>query len=69
MLRVRNGEKGDRGQYFEGVTVVSLIMCIESCSTWNGWRGKHTRCDPKVLRQVVLKEYCALYLAADTITT
>jgi hypothetical protein len=29
----------------------------------------YTRCDPKVLRRVVLKEYCALHLAADTITT
>ena len=28
-----------------------------------------TRCDPKVLRRVVLKEYCALHLVADTITT
>jgi len=29
----------------------------------------NTRCDPKVLRRVFLKEYCALYLAADTVTT
>jgi hypothetical protein len=31
--------------------------------------NEHTRCDPKVLRRVVLKDYCALHLAADTITT
>jgi hypothetical protein len=29
----------------------------------------YTRCDPKVLRQAILKECCALHLAADTITT
>jgi len=29
----------------------------------------NTRCDPKVFRRVVLKEYCALHLAADTVTT
>jgi len=29
----------------------------------------NTRCDPKVFSQVVLKQYCALRLAADTITT
>jgi len=29
----------------------------------------NTRCDPKVLRQVLLKEYCALHLAADTVST
>ena len=28
-----------------------------------------SRCDPKVLIRVVLKEYCALHLAADTVTT
>jgi len=28
-----------------------------------------TRCYPKVLRQVVLKDYCGLHLAADTVTT
>jgi len=28
-----------------------------------------TRCDPKVFSQVVLKEYCTLHLAADTVTT
>jgi hypothetical protein len=29
----------------------------------------YTRFDPKVFRRVVLKEYCALRLAADTVTT
>jgi hypothetical protein len=28
----------------------------------------YTRCDPKVFRRVVLKEYCSLHLAADTVT-
>jgi len=32
-------------------------------------RWGNTSCDPKVFRQIVLKEYCALHLAADTITT
>lgn len=40
MLRGRNGGKGEREQYFEGVTAVSLVMC----SRWNGWRRKLT-CD------------------------
>ena len=34
-----------------------------------GHKMEYTRCDPKVLRRVVLKEYCALHLAADTVTT
>jgi len=29
----------------------------------------NTRCDPKVFRWVVLREYCALHLAADSVTT
>jgi len=29
----------------------------------------HIRCDPKVLRRVVSKDYCALHLAANTVTT
>jgi hypothetical protein len=29
----------------------------------------YTECDPKVFRRVVLKEYCALHLAADTVNT
>jgi hypothetical protein len=29
----------------------------------------HPSCDSKVLRRVVLKEYCSLHLAADTVTT
>ena len=45
---------------------------------WNGVENvtstgiqytEYTRCDPKVLRRVVLKEYCALHLAADAVTT
>jgi len=36
--------------------------------TPNG-QPSHTRCDPEVFRRVVLKEYCALHLAADTVTT
>jgi len=36
MLSDRKGEKKEREQYFEGVTVVSLVMC----SRWNGWRRK-----------------------------
>ena len=30
---------------------------------------EYTKGDPKVLRRVVLKKYCALHLATDTITT
>jgi len=36
MLRGRNGGKGEREQYLEGVTILSLVMC----SRWNGWRSK-----------------------------
>jgi predicted branched-subunit amino acid permease len=32
MLSGRNGGKGEREQYFEGVTVVSLVMWIEPCA-------------------------------------
>ena len=32
----RNGRKGEREQYFEGVTVVSLVMR----GRWNGWMGR-----------------------------
>ena len=35
----------------------------------NIYLTEYTRCDPKVLRRVVLKEYRALHLAADTVTT
>jgi hypothetical protein len=33
MFSGTNGGKGEREQYFERVTVVSLIMC----SRWDGW--------------------------------
>jgi len=36
MLSGWNGGKGEREQYFEGVTVVSLVMC----SRWKRWRRK-----------------------------
>jgi hypothetical protein len=36
MLNGRNGGKGDCEQYFEGVTIVSHVMC----SNWNGWKKK-----------------------------
>jgi len=32
MLSRRNGRKGEHEQYFEGGTVVSLVMCIQSCA-------------------------------------
>ena len=35
---------------------------------WDRQNSDTARCDPKVLRRVVLKEYCALHLAADTVT-
>ena len=35
-LSDRKGEKKESEQYYEGVTVVSLVMC----SRWNGWRRK-----------------------------
>jgi hypothetical protein len=38
-------------------------------NTESKYFGRYTRCDPKVLRRVILKEYCALYLVTDTITT
>jgi len=36
MLSGGNGRKGEWEQYFEGVTVISLVMC----SRLNGWRRK-----------------------------
>jgi hypothetical protein len=33
MLSGRNGGDGEREQYFEGATIVSLVTCIESCET------------------------------------
>ena len=29
----------------------------------------YRRCDPKFFSRIVLKEYCVLHLAADTVTT
>jgi hypothetical protein len=39
MRSVRNGGKDEREQHFEGLTVVSLVMC----SRWNGW-GSRLNC-------------------------
>jgi len=36
MLRGRNGGKGEREQHFEGVTIVCLVMCIESRAVSEG---------------------------------
>jgi len=32
LFKGRNGGKGERRQYLEGVTVICLVMCIESCA-------------------------------------
>jgi len=40
----RNGGKGERKQYVEGLTVVSLVMCIESCAV-DGMAGGGDMCD------------------------
>ena len=42
---------------------VCVYMCVCVCVC------VCARYDPKVLRRVVLKEYCALHLATDTVTT
>jgi hypothetical protein len=46
-------------------TIYSSVLLL--ANTKFSWQN--TRCDPKVLRRVVLKEYCALHLVGDTITT
>jgi hypothetical protein len=52
---------------FKKSALIALLLTCMYCTAWN--LRKNTRCDPKVLRRVVLKEFCALHLAADTITT
>ena len=47
---------------------VCVCVCVHACACVCMYMVC-SRCDPKVLRQVVLKEYCALHLAADTETT
>jgi len=41
MLSVRNGEKEEREQYFEGVTVISLALCIVSYTEGVIVRGRN----------------------------
>jgi hypothetical protein len=58
----------------KGTRAVRLKQKTARKKTGNGTdrnedKRQSTRCEPKGLRRIILKEYCALYLAADTITT
>ena len=49
----------------------NLLQSVTKCRSlvWQWYPYGYTRCNPKVFKQVVLKEYCELHLAADTVTT
>jgi len=46
---------------------VSLSVTVGYGISYTHTKYTNTSCDPKVFRQVVLKEYYALHLAADTV--